>query len=131
LSVVDDHDVMETYSEEVNEMDAAVTSAVFLELIAGIMTTPNLFLIFVIGFPLFSIGLPPYPFLIILANLVYISILIILVVASIYLAWTLWNIIPRARFDTIVMSTISIIVHLPSLSPVIILNLIIIFFLNS
>ena len=59
LSAADDQDIIETYSEEVNEMDAAVTLAVFLELIAGVMVTPNLILIFGGGFLPIGFDLPP------------------------------------------------------------------------
>ena len=131
MSAVDDHDVMEAYSEEVNEMDAAVTSAVFLELIAGVMVTPNLILIFGGGFLPIGFDLPPDHIILILVNFSYISVLIILVLASIYLAWALWSIMPWARYYAIIINVISVIVHIPSLSPVIVLNLILVYFLNT
>ncbi len=131
MSVADDQDIMETYSEEVNEMDAAVTSAVFLELVAGILVTPNLILIFNGGFLPIGFNLPPDHIILILVNFTYISVLIILVLASFYLAWALWSIKPRARYQAIIINAISVIVHIPSLSPVIGLNLILIYYLNT
>ncbi|MGD9397526.1 MAG: hypothetical protein PVJ05_13915 [Candidatus Thorarchaeota archaeon] len=127
----DDYNEVEVSTEEINVMEAAVSSAVCLELIVGVLITPNLILIFGGLFPVFGFGPQPYPFILILINYFYMSVLIILVTASIYLAWALWRIIPRARFDAIVVNTISIIVHLLSLSPVIVLNLILIYFLNT
>ena len=127
----DDYNEFELSSEDVNEMEASVSSAVCLQLITGVLITPNLILIFGGLFPVFGFGSLPYPFVLILLNYIYVSVLIILVIVSIYLAWALWKLTPRARYDAIVVNTISIIVHILSLSPVIVLNLILIYFLNT
>jgi hypothetical protein len=131
LSDTDDYDLIDIYAEDVDEMDADVTTAVALQLIAGILVTPNLILIFQYGLQNFGYGILSYPFLMPFANLIYMSILVFLVVASIYLAWALWCIKPRARFDAIVMNIVSIIVHIPTLSMVIAFNLILIFYLKT
>ena len=131
MSDSDDYDLLDIYAEDVNEMDADVTTAVALQLIAGVMVTPNLIIILIGGFPVFGIYPPPNSFFMLFANLVYTSILVILVIASIYLAWALWNITPRARFDAIVINIVSLIVHLPTLSTVIVFNLILIFYLKT
>ncbi|MGY5864014.1 MAG: hypothetical protein RTV41_05385 [Candidatus Thorarchaeota archaeon] len=131
MSLTEDTDELDFYSEEIVDMDNAVTFAVALQLIAAGMSIPNIAIIFGGLFPVFSYGLPPYPFFMILANYIYASILVILVLAFTYLAWALWNIRSRARFDAIIINTISIIVHLLSLSPVIVLNFILVYFLNS
>ena len=131
MSETDDYDLIEIYAEDVNEMDADVTTAVALQLIAGIMVTPNLIIIFQFGLQNFGYSIPPYPFLMIIINLAYMSILVFLVIASIYLAWALWYIKPRARFDAIVINIISFIVHIPTLSMVIAFNLILIFYLKT
>lgn len=131
MSDTDDYDLINIYAEDVDEMDADVTTAVALQLIAGILVTPNLILIFQYGLQNFGYGIPTYPHLMTFANLIYMSILVFLVVASIYLAWALWYIKPRARFDAIVMNIVSIIVHIPALSMVIAFNLILIFYLKT
>ncbi len=122
---------MEDLAADVDEMDTNVTTAVALELIAGVMVLPNLLIILNGMFPVFGYGNPQYPFLLLFANLIYTAILILLVPSSIYLAWSLWKIKPSARFATIVANMISLIVHLPTLSPVLILNLYLVFFLNT
>ena len=131
MSETDDYDLIDIYAEDVNEMDADVRTAVALQLIAGFMVTPNLIIILSGGFPVFGIYPTPNSFFMYFANLVYTSILVILVIASIYLAWALWNITPRARFDAIVTNIVSLIVHILTLSTVIVFNLILIFYLNT
>ena len=131
MSDTDDYDLIDIYAEDVDEMDADVATAVALQLIAGILVTPNLIIIFQYGLQNFGYGIPTYPFLMTIANLIYMSILVFLVVSSIYLAWALWCIKPRTRFDAIVMNIVSIIVHIPTLSMVIAFNLILIFYLKT
>lgn len=131
MSLTDEIDAMEDFAVDVDEMDTNVTTVVALELIAGVMVLPNLLIIMTGMFPFFSYSNPPYPFLLLFANLVYTVILILLVPSSIYLAWSLWKITPSARFATIVANVISLIVHLPTLSPVLFLNLFLVFFLNT
>ncbi len=92
MSETDDYDLIDIYAEDVDEMDADVTTAVCLQLIAGVMVTPNLIIIFQFGLQNYGYGIPPYPFLMTFVNLTYMSILVFLVIASIYLAWALWYI---------------------------------------
>ncbi len=131
MSETDDYDLIDIYAEDVNEMDADVTTAVALQLIAGVMVTPNLIIIFQFGLQNFGYGIPPFPFLMTFVNVVYTSILVFLVATSIYLAWALWYVKPTARFHAIVINIVSLIVHLPTLSMVIAFNLILIFHLRT
>jgi hypothetical protein len=131
LSETDNYDLLDIYAEDVDEMDADVTTAVALQLIAGILVTPNLITIFQFGLQNFGYGIPPYPFLMTFANVVYTMILVFLVAASIYLSWALWHVKPTARFHAIVINIVSLIVHLPTLSMVIAFNLILVFYLRT
>jgi hypothetical protein len=131
LSETNEYDLLDIYAEDVDEMDADVTTAVVLQLIAGVLVLPNLIIILIGGFPVFGIYPTPNSFFMTFANVVYTSILVFLVPASIYLAWALWYIKPRARFNAIVVNIVSFIVHILNLGTVIAFNLILIFYLRT
>jgi hypothetical protein len=131
LAETNDYDLIDIYAEDVEEMDAGVATIVALQLIVGVMVTPNLLIILTGGFPTFGIYSPPHSFLMTFANLAYTSILFFLVIASIYVAWTLWRIVPRARLYAIVVNFISFVVHIITLSLVIVFNLIILYYVNT
>jgi hypothetical protein len=131
LSETNEYDLLDIYAEDVDEMDADVTTAVVLQLIAGVLVLPNLIIILIGGFPVFSMYPTPNSFFMTFVNVVYTSILVFLVPASIYLAWALWYIKPRARFNAIVVNIVSFIVHILNLGTVIAFNLILIFYLRT
>ena len=131
MSETDEYDLIDIYAEDVDEMDADVTTAVALQLMAGLMVTPNLIIMFQFGLSNFGYDIPSYTFLAAFTNLAFTSILVFLAVASIYLAWALWYIKPSARFHAIVINVVSLIVHIPTGSFVIGINLILIFYLRT